>query len=479
MNVLDACLSLLDKQLIQQRQQPDGDARIYMLETIREFALERLQVCGEANFAGEAHAQYFHAFVEKSAPPVFDANEMEWFNTLDLEQDNLRASLNWFIEKQDAELALRFSATLVRYWTVRGHMNEARQWLEHALSMREHASLPAVANALSGEGWLSSEFGDYARAVALCEESLILYQQLVDIRGMALAYHRLGGAYSRSNIAEARSALEESVALYRKIDDKGGLAYSIISLGTLNLTHKEYALAHLQLQEGLDQSRALGNREAIAWSLLMLALMSMIENNLSKAMQLVEESLALFSEIRNKQGRGRALLLMGELKSKQGTYAEARSLLEESLPLLKEVGSRQFIAQALLKLASTAAIQGNYVDARTYYEECLKILQDLKIETGLPASLEEFRKVYLSQEHVEARNPKVVSNLTPAYPSGLSMREVEVLRLVAGGLTNAQVADELVISIRTVNAHLRSIYNKLEVTSRTAATRFAIDNRLL
>jgi len=252
-----------------------------------------------------------------------------------------------------------------------------------------------------------------------------------------------------------------------------------MSLGTINLTHKEYALAHIQLQEGLDQSRALGNKEAIAWSLLMLALLLMIEKNLSKAMPLLEESLLLFSEIRNKQGRARALLLMGDLKSKQGTYAEARSLLEESLALLREVGSRQFIAQALLKLAGTAAIQGNDTDARTYYEECLHIVKELEIETGLTAGLEEFRKVYLSQEHVEARNPKVVSNLTPAYPSGLSMREVEVLRLVAGGLTNARVAEELVISTRTVNAHLRSIYNKLEVSSRTAATRFAIDHRLL
>jgi predicted ATPase/DNA-binding CsgD family transcriptional regulator len=478
-HVLDACISLLDKQLIQQRQQSNGDARIYMLETIREFALECLQVCAEANFAGEAHAQYFHALVEKSAPPVFDAKEMEWFNTLDLEQDNLRASLNWFIEKQDAETSLRLSATLVRYWTVRGHMFEARQWLQHALNMRTHASLPVVANALSGLGWLSIEFGDYVQAVALCKESLTLYQQLGDFRGMALAYHRLGGAFSRINHAEAQSALEESVSLYRKIDDRGGLAYSLMSLGTINLTQKEYALAHLQLQEGLDQSGALGNREAIAWSFLMLALLFMIENDLSKVKPLVEESLVHFSEIRNKQGRARALLLMGELKSKQGTYAEARSLLEESLALLREVGSRQFIAQALLKLAGTAAMQGNDIDARTYYEECLHIVKELKIETGLTASLEEFRKVYLSREHVEARKPGVVSNLTHVYLSGLTMREVEVLRLVAGGLTNSKIAAELVISTRTVNAHLRSIYNKLEVSSRTAATRFAIDHRLL
>jgi predicted ATPase/DNA-binding CsgD family transcriptional regulator len=479
MNVLDACISLLDKQLIQQREQFDGEARLYMLETIREFALECLYSSGETDLAREAQAEYYQAFVEKSAPPVFDNKEMEWFDRLDQDQDNLRLALNWFITKQDAEMALRLSATLVRYWGVRGYQYEARQWLVQALNMRENTSLHVVANALSGAGWLAIEFGDYARAVALCRESLILYQELGDIRGIALAYHRLGGAYSRIDDTEARSVLEKSVSLYREIDDKGGLAYSLMSLGTINLTRKEYALAHFQLGEGLELSRALGIKEGTAWSLLMLALLFLTEEQLSNVSSLLEESLTLFKEIRNKQGWARTLLLMGELMSRQGKYAEARSLLEESLILLKEVGSRQFIAQALLKLASTAAKQGDSQDARTYYEECLAIMEDLKIETGLTASLEEFRNAYLSQQRLESRTTYSLSDSAPVNPAGLTMREVEVIRLVANGLTNAQIAQELVISTRTVNAHLRSIYNKVEVSSRTAAMRFAIDHHLL
>ena len=479
MNVLDACISLLDKQLIQQRQQFDGDSRLYMLETIREFALECLFVSNKAEIVGEAHARYYHALVEKFAPPVFDAKEIEWFDKLDQEQDNLRAALNWFIAKRDAEMALRLSGTLVRFWGVRGYMHEARQWLEQALHMREDASLPALANALSGAGWLSIEFGEYAQAEAFCKESLMLYQKLSDERGMALAYHRLGGAYSRINNTAARVALEESVSLYRKLGDKGGLAYSLMALGTVNLAHGENTLARLQLQEGLEQCRALGNKEGIAWSLLMLALLLLTENNLSKVMPLLEESLVLFNEISNKQGRARALLLMGDLMSKQGKYTEARSYLEESLALLREVGSRQFIAQSLLKLASTAAMQGDAPVARTYYEESLTIIKDLKVDTGVAASLEEFRNLYLSQENLEAKPPYVMHHPAPTFPAGLTVREVEVLRLVANGLTNAQIAQQLVISTRTVNAHIRSIYNKLEISSRTAATRFAIDHHLL
>jgi predicted ATPase/DNA-binding NarL/FixJ family response regulator len=479
LNVLDACISLLDKQLIQQRQQFDGDSRLCMLETIREFALECLYTNEEAELAGESHAKYYQAFVEKSAPPVFDPKEMEWFERLDQEQDNLRATLYWFITKQNAEMALRLSGTLVRYWSVRGYMHEARQWLEQALNMREDASLAVLANALCGAGWLATELAEYAQAEALCKESLMLYQELGDERGMALAYHRLGGAYSRINDTASRLALEESVSLYRKIGDRGGLAYSLMSLGSVNLTHGEYSLAHLQLQEGLEQCRELGIKEGRAWSLLMLALLHLTENNLPKVASLLEESLTLFSEIRNKQGRARALILMGELMSKQGKYAEARSQLEESLALLREVGSRQYIAQSLLKLAHTAAIQGDVPGARTYYEESVAIIKDLKIETGIAANLEEFRNLYLSQKYLEANPAFIMSHTTPIYPAGLTVREVEVLRLVANGLTNAQIAQQLVISTRTVNAHMRSIYNKLEISSRTAATRFALEHHLL
>ena len=280
MNVLDACISLLDKQLIQQRQQSEGDSRLYMLETIREFALECLYTSRETDLAGEAHANYYQAYVEKSAPLVFDPKEIEWFDKLDQEQDNLRSILNLFITKRNAEMSLRLSGILVRFWVVRGYMYEARQWLEQALNMRENASLLALANALSGAGWLSIEFGDYAQAEALCKESLTLYQKLGDERGMALAYHRLGGACSRINDTAARVALEESVSLYRKLGDKGGLAYSLMALGTVNLTYGEESLARLQLQEGLEQCRELGHKEGVAWSLLMLALLHLTENNL-------------------------------------------------------------------------------------------------------------------------------------------------------------------------------------------------------
>jgi ATP/maltotriose-dependent transcriptional regulator MalT len=470
-NVLDACISLLDKHLLQQQENQDGNSFLSMLVTIREFALDALQRSEEAGITNQAHAQYYQTFVEESAPPVFDSKEMEWFDCLDQVQDNIRTALNWFIAEQDAEMALKLSGRLVRYWGVRGYMQEARQWLERALAMSDNVSPSVLANALSGAAWLATELGEYERAETFCRESLRLYQELGELRGMALAYHRLGGAYSRHNFAAACAALEESVTLYRRVGDRGGLTYSLMSLGAVNLVHGQDSIARLRLEESLEQSRELGNKEAIAWTLLMLGHLLLAHDDVQKVTSLLEESLTLFSEIRNKGGRARALILIGELLSKQGKYSVARPLIEESLSLLREVGSRQFIAQALLLLARTTAQQGDKHTARTSYKESLAIMRDLKIEEGIASNLKGLSSLDASEEQIE--------EIHSAYPDGLTAREVEVLRLVASGLTNAQIAQHLVISTRTVNAHMRSIYNKIEISSRTAATRYAIDHHLL
>jgi DNA-binding NarL/FixJ family response regulator len=211
----------------------------------------------------------------------------------------------------------------------------------------------------------------------------------------------------------------------------------------------------------------------------MLGRLHLTDNDASKVKSQLTESMALFSEIGNKEGRARALILMGELMSKQGKYAEARSILDETLTLLREVGSRQFIAQALLLSARTAALQGDNPTAHSCYEESLAIMREMNIEEGIASCLDGLRSLDSSQEHIETRSPYSLSQPSPAYPAGLTAREVEVLRLVASGLTNAQIAQQLVISTRTVNAHMRSIYNKLEISSRTAATRYAIDHHLL
>jgi len=217
----------------------------------------------------------------------------------------------------------------------------------------------------------------------------------------------------------------------------------------------------------------------MAWSLFMLALALFPGSDTARANSLLEESLTLFSAISNKEGQARTLSLLGQLKLKQGEYITARPLFEESLALFREVASQQHFAQTLLLLAGTAALQLDKPAARAYYEECLTIMRELSDERGIAACLEGLESLNSTQAHTGTGYSYAYTKPSLTYPAGLTAREVEVLRLVASGLTNAQIAEQLVISSRTVNAHMRSIYNKLEISSRTAVTRYAVDQHLV
>ena len=171
-----------------------------------------------------------------------------------------------------------------------------------------------------------------------------------------------------------------------------------------------------------------------------------------------------------------SLSFLGQLLLRQRDVARARSLFEESLALVRELGNRIHIAQALLLLAHVAVLQSDVPTAHALYEESLALYRELDHKNGIAACHEGLEKLHA---HRKMPHLSKVPRSTPTYPAELTAREVEVLRLVVQGLTNAQIAEQLVISHRTANAHVCSIYNKLDVTSRIAATRFAIDHKLI
>jgi DNA-binding CsgD family transcriptional regulator/tetratricopeptide (TPR) repeat protein len=412
--------------------------------------------------------------------------------------------------------------------------------LQHALALSEPFLLHPRAKALSWAGWLALLQSDVSTAEQLCKESLELSRALGDDRGIALAQHRLGLIQTyHGNFAAAYSLLEESVTRAKAIGDTSGVAYSFMALGSLAIGHSEPQRVRSWLEEGLGLFRALDNIEGIAWSLFTLARFSLIQGERGQASALGEEGLALFRAMGLDEGVGRTLLLLGQVLLQQGEIGRARLLFEESHHIFKEGGSQHNVAQALILLTCVAVLQENTPAARSYWEEGLAILQALHDTSGIITALSTLAGVArqhgearwavhfwgaaerLREEHVLAILPAEQAGpeqsialartqlgaelftaawaegrqMTPeqafaartqgtpttsqAYPGELTLREVEVLRLLALGLTNAQIAERLVISPRTVNAHLRSIYSKLELTSRTAATRYAIDHDLV
>jgi DNA-binding CsgD family transcriptional regulator len=228
-------------------------------------------------------------------------------------------------------------------------------------------------------------------------------------------------------------------------------------------------------------------------------MLAYLQDNHVRAEQLCKESLALFRQIGDKRGAASSLIRLGQVAKARRIYAEAHMLLEESLALSKEVGDKEGIASCLTGLAGVIAAQGEPVRAALLWSA----VESLRETMGMPIppverasydrmvavvraqfSEQDFAAIWakgrtLTPEQVLVAEEWTSMLFSPTYPAGLSAREVEVLRLIAEGLTNAQIADQLVISPLTVNTHVRSIYSKLEVSSRSGATRYAMKHQLV
>jgi predicted ATPase/DNA-binding CsgD family transcriptional regulator len=558
--ILDEVVSLIDKNLLQQTAQEEKDLRLWMLETIREYGLEALLKSGEMEIARQAHAAYFLTLAEDAARELKGPQLAKWLEQLEREHENLRAALQWSIEPMQVgsnpEMALRLCEALKVFWEVRCLYSEGRTFLEQALAVSKEVTVPLRARALSAAAGFAFAQSDYDRAESLCQESLALYRELGDTRGIAYSLQGLAliAPKKGAHIETTRSLLEESLALYRKLDDRRAIASSLMTLADFTSFRGEYSRGLALYEESLSIHKELGNKRGIAVCLKQSALVLFgVRADQSIIRSRLEESMTIFKELGDRDGIAFCLWLLGWAAFSQGNLVNAHNQLEQSLKLWQDIGDRWRAAWVLPILGRVKAHQGDFVAARAIQEEsltrasgfhdrwldafCLEGLasvvaaqgeeawathvwgaaESLRENCGIPQSpveradceraiaaarihlgekafaiawaqgrtmtLEQVLEVpvqaTLSTPTSGEQSPKATSKQSLSYPAGLTAREVEVLRLVAQGLTDAQVADQLVISPRTVNTHLTSIYNKLGVDTRTAASRFATEQRLV
>jgi predicted ATPase/DNA-binding CsgD family transcriptional regulator len=559
--VLDKVESLIDKSLLQHTGQGEDEPRLAMLETIREYGLERLTLSGEAEATRQAHAMYYLAWAEKADAQLSGPQQAVWLERLEGEHDNLRAVVRWSLEPaedaaQRREVLLRLGVALVEFWHVHGYYSEGRNVLESALAGSEGVAAPLRAKALSAAAMLVTLQGDAERAMILVEESLALSRALGDTPGIALALYLLGhAAWLQGDLSRAGALLEESSELYKSMDDRDSVAFTLYNLANLARYQGGYAKARVLLEESLALFRERANKRGMALALLLDAELRFVAHpDPALIRPLLAESQALFKEIGDKDGLALHPYVSGQVALSQGDTSTARSLLEESLALYRDLGDRQRMAQVLVGLAKVEAYQGNLATAHALYEESLSVagvgykldvasgleglanvvaaqgevawaarlwgaaeaLRDMMGATFPPLERADYEhttdtartvlgveaftaawtegRTMTPEQALAARGPVTIHTPVPAgqpstmkavpsspatYPGGLTAREVEVLRLVAQGLTDAQVAEKLVITRRTVNWYLTSIYSKIQVSSRSGATRYALEHHLV
>jgi predicted ATPase/DNA-binding winged helix-turn-helix (wHTH) protein len=359
LDLLDGMESMVDKSLAQRDEQADGEPRFVMLETIREYALERLEASGEKALTKRAHAAYCLVLAEESATEQVGTVSADWLAHYGVEHDNFRAAVEWLTETEDAEWGLRLGGALFRYWEMREYLTEGRARLDKLLKIAgAQAPTKARGRALFAAGVLGVEQGDYAAAEALIRESLEISRQLGNAQGAAVCLNALAvSARDRGDIQSARSLFEESLTVWREVGDPKAVASAVSNLANIVKLQGDNVRARSLYAECLAIFRGLGDRAGVAWSMNYQGDVARDQGDPAAARALYEDSLEIFRELGDRWGIAGTLADLGNLASDQGDYSTAQDLYRQSIRIFQELEHKRGIARLLECFACSAAVQ--------------------------------------------------------------------------------------------------------------------------
>jgi len=362
-DVLRGLATLVDQSLLRAEEDVDGEPRVGMLETVREYALERLAVSGEHEALSRVHASYYLALAEAAGPELRGPTRAMWLERLEREHDNLRAALRWALESGEVGTGLRLAAALNPFWDVRGHLSEGRAWFErllaHAGERVDAVDAMALADAYHAAGGLALDQGDYAAASALLERGLSLYRALDDKPGIISALGNLGAlAQFRGDYARARALYEESLEMQRASGDRSKIAPLLNNLAETAYWRGDYRQAEELYGDALAVCREIGETWGAALLLNNLGDLAYEQGDVDRAATLLEQSLGVFRELGNKRGRAFSLTSLGHIGRDRGAYREAAALYAEGLTLLYETGDKPNTAPCLDGIAGLAHAVG-------------------------------------------------------------------------------------------------------------------------
>jgi predicted ATPase len=357
LDLLDALASLVDKSLAQQIDQAKGESRFAMLETIREYAVEKLAASGEEPLTKRAHAAYCLVLAEEEASS--DAEGAGWQEQLQLEHDNFRAALEWLTETENAEWGLRLGTALFGFWEARCYLAEGRDRLGKLLMLpRQEPITRARMRALFAAGVLAGAQADYASAEDLIHESQDIAQELGDRTSVAISMNALA-VYTRDqgDLTAAHILFEASLGLWKDLGDQKAIARALSNLANTLKLEGDFVRARSLHAECHVIFGALGDRAGVAWSLNSQGDVAREQGDSEAAQALYEQSLVIFRELADRPGIATTLADLGSLATERGSYAVAHSLYGESVKLFLQLNDRRGVARLLECFASSAAVQ--------------------------------------------------------------------------------------------------------------------------
>jgi non-specific serine/threonine protein kinase len=464
--VFDEIASLVDQSLIHQMPQTHDATRYAFLETIREFAMERLEASGESDVVRRRHTAYFQTFAEQAESNLLSSTQAEWLQLVAFELPNIRAAMTYAIEQRASVAALTIADSLRAFWWVHGSNNvEGRDWLARALAIDPAPSLARL-RALTTLGRFAALHGDYPTAV---------------------------------------KATDEAQTLAEDFDDADGIAHVHNNRGLLAIHDRDSEPSRKHFEAALAEFRALGNEFRAAVVLMNL---SIVTDDRAKSIELCEESLTIIRILEIPSDTSVALTTLGGLLIDHGDTVRGKAILRESLEISHRIGHRWSTISCLevlseVELASQQPERAVHLigaaDALRQATGSNPILvttpgffpvsdqaRAFMGDAAFTAAWDAGRAMTLDEAVAEALQiPSIVVELDTPHGAadvltqcGLTPRELDVLRLVVERRTNREIAERLFISISTVKRHLTTVFDKLGVTSRIEATEYARTHRL-
>ena len=427
--VLELLSHLVDKSLVAVRE-GGGEARYHLLETVRQYGREKLDESGDEDDVRGQHADFYVRLAEEAERELSGPGQVRWLRRLQTEHDNLRAALSWSLgEGGRVELGVRLAAALWPFWFTRGYLSEGRRWIESAVARTDSSAALARAKALHGAGVIATFQDDCGGAKALVEEGLALFRALGDKEGIASSLVSLctvAMSCQRADIPIG-TLLEEIKSLSTEIEDRRTVGHMLNLEGGVALARGEREQALELWEESLELFRELQDAFGIITCLTNIGLLTLGRSDNEEAATRLRESLCRARELDHKMIIQYCLTGLGGVAASQRDLISAARLWGAAESMGEAYGSRFTRAShALIDYEGRLATARSQLDAATWADAWAE---------GRAMSTEQAVEFALDQELV----PEPITQDT--HPAGLSTREIEVLRLVATGLSNAEVAE--------------------------------------
>lgn len=384
-DILNGITTLVENSLVVQTETADGESRFRLLEIVREYAFEVLEISGESEMMRKNHARYFLALAEKTKPDFYYGQEIERLNRLEEEIDNLRAALSWSIIG-DTETAANLAAALRRFWLVHNHLTEERKWLEAVFEKSGDAPAEVRVKLIFGLGQAALYQGDIETARKMFEESLALGKAANAKQQIALSNRGLGAvAKQQGDIKTAKKFMKEGLKISRELNDVFGISVSLNNLGDLARMENDFATARPLLEESLAISKQLGNIEGVCGGFNNLGAVTFGEGDDETANTHFSEAIALGQKLGDKVSVSYSLDGFAALAVRQENFecaaklAGAATHLRETFGFETEPAERNFREDYLARLHRS-------IDEQTfskYYEQGRK----LKMEEAVALAL--------------------------------------------------------------------------------------------